>query len=171
MPDDKKARAPAPLRLRSSETDALFALYASLQEIDHAKSEMEKRLRSIPGGWRDISLIRSVLSKLIDRILETVPLEKLVSLNRNMRHMTYRVYFAPPVTIPPDEVIVKGDDLAVLIRYAHSFSCTACDNDCNKCALGKALDHTMVQSRGCHESWSWIDCDREYEEKDVMRLD
>ena len=171
MPDeDKKARAPT-MRLRASETDSLFALYASLQEIDHAKGDMEKRIRSVPGGWRDISLIRAVLSKLIDRILETIPLEKLLALQRNMKCMSYRIYLAKPVTLPKEEVIVKGEDLATLARYAHDYSCTACDKDCNKCELGAALDHTMIQSRGHNESWSWIDCDRDYEDKDVIRLD
>ena len=202
MPDeDKKARAPT-MRLRASETDSLFALYASLQEIDHAKGDMEKRIRSVPGGWRDISLIRAVLSKLIDRILEKarpvrtgsgctcaglthreasvllaceipekIPLEKLLALQRNMKCMSYRIYLAKPVTLPKEDVIVKGEDLATLARYAHDYSCTACDKDCNKCELGAALDHTMIQSRGHNESWSWIDCDRDYEDKDVIRLD
>ena len=81
MPDeDKKARAPT-MRLRASETDSLFALYASLQEIDHAKGDMEKRIRSVPGGWRDISLIRAVLSKLIDRILERFRLKSFCPCN------------------------------------------------------------------------------------------
>lgn len=170
MPDEKKARAPTVQRLRADETNDLFALYASLHEIDRAKQDMEKRLRSIPGGWRDVSLVRSVLSKLIDRILETVPTDKLLSLSRNMKCMSYRVYFARPVTLPHDQVIVDGDDLATLTRYAHEYSCTACDNDCNKCELGKALDHIMIQSRGHNESWSWIDCDRDYEDKDAMPI-
>lgn len=168
MPDENEKT----MRLRASETNALFTLYASLQEIDHAKDEMEKRLRAIPYGWRDISLIRSVLSKLIDQILETVPIEKLVSLSRNMRCMSYRVYFAPPVTAPPpDEVIVKAEDLAALAKYAHECTCIACDKNCNKCELGAALDHTLIQSRRRNESWSWIDCDQDYEDKDAIRLD
>lgn len=168
---EESVRAPTVMRLRSDETNDLFALYASLHEIDRAKSSLEKRLRSIPGAWRDISLLRSVLSKLVDRILETVPPEKLVSISRNMRCMTYRVYLSRPVTIPHDEVLVDGEDLEVLTRYAHGYTCVGCDKDCNKCELGKALDHVMIQCRGYHESWSWIDCDRDYDDKDVMRVD
>ena len=171
MPDEKKARSPTITRLRADETDSVFALYACLQEIDKAKKSMEKRFRTIPGGWRDISMLRSVLSKLIDRILETVPSDKLVSLSKNMRYMSYRVYFVRPVTLPHDEVVVTGDDLATLTQYAHEYSCTACDKDCNKCELGKALDHVMIQCRKHNESWSWIDCTRDYDEKDAMPLD
>ena len=109
--------------------------------------------------------------EVIDRILETIPLEKLLALQRNMKCMSYRIYLAKPVTLPKEDVIVKGEDLATLARYAHDYSCTACDKDCNKCELGAALDHTMIQSRGHNESWSWIDCDRDYEDKDVIRLD
>lgn len=170
MPE-KKACPPPISRLRADETNVLFALYASLQEIDNAKRDMEKRLRTIPGAWRDISLLRSVLSKLLDRIFETIPTEKLLSLHKNMKHMSYRIYFARPVTSDPDDVIVSGEDMEVLTRYAHDYGCTACDRDCNKCDLGKALDHTMIQTRGYNESWSWIDCERDYDDKDVMPLD
>ena len=171
MPEEKKARSPTITRLRADETDSVFALSACLQEIDKAKQSMEKRLKTIPGGWRDIALVRSVLSKLIDRILETVPSDKLVSLSKNMRYMSYRVFFARPVILPRDEVVVVGEDLEVLTRYAHEYSCLACDNDCNKCELGKALDHTMIQCRKHNESWSWIDCTKDYSERDAMPLD
>ena len=61
MPEEKKARSPTITRLRADETDSVFALSACLQEIDKAKQSMEKRLKTIPGGWRDIALVRSVL--------------------------------------------------------------------------------------------------------------
>ncbi len=171
MSEEEKARSLAVTRLRADETSSLLALYASLQEIDTAKENMEKRLRTIPGGWRDISLVRTVLSKLIDRLLGTVPIEKLQSISRNMRCMTYRIHFVRPVTLPPDEAIVNGDDLETLIRCAHNFYCVACDKDCNKCNLGKALDHTMIQCRKHNESWSWIDCETDYDDEDVIHFD
>ena len=172
MPDDeKKTRAPTLLRLRAAETTVLFAFYASLHEIDRAKKEMEKRIRLIPNGWRDINLIQSVLTRLVDQIRKTIPPDKLSSLDRNGKRMTYRVHFTPPVTLPPDELIIKGDDLDTLVRYAHDYSCTACDKDCNKCTLGKALDHTMIQCRGRNESWSWIDCGQDYEEKNAIQME
>lgn len=172
MPDEKKARAPTErVRLYAAETDSVFALIASQMELEKAKRVMERRLRTIPGAWRDISLLCAVLSKLIDKILETVPIDKLQQLQRNMKYMSYRVYMAKPVTIPKDEVVVSGEDMEVLTRYAHEYSCIACDKDCNKCELGKALDHTMIQSRKRNESWSWINGTEDYTDSDAMQVD
>ena len=169
MPEEDRTRAPT-MRLRATETDSLFALYASLQEIDRAKADLERRIKLTQNGWRDVSMIRSVLSKLIDKILETIPREKLVSLKRNMRSMRYRIYLARPVTMPPEQIIIDGEDMATLVKYAHDYSCIACDKDCNKCELGKALDHAMIQCRGRNESWSWIDCTKDYEDKDAIKI-
>ena len=157
MPDGKKARSPTVQRLRGAELESLFALLAGMKEIQAAKESMENRFRSIPGGYRDISMIYAVLSKLIDKLLETVPDDKRQSLRRNAKYMVYRVYPAKPVSLPGDEAVVYAKDLSVLAKTAHDYACTACDNDCNKCEIGQALDRIMVQCRARKESWSDID--------------
>ena len=156
MADTQEKKAPEVSRLRADEMDNLLALYASLQEMETAKRVMEARLRSIPGGWRDISMIRSVLSRLIEQLMKTIPSDKLLSLSRNVKHMSYRVYLAHPVTKPREEVIVGGNDLHTLVEKAHAWNCTLCEQDCNKCELGQALDHVMIQCRGRRESWADI---------------
>lgn len=39
--------------------------------------ELEKRLRKIPGGWRDARLIMTLADKLLARVLKTIPEDKL----------------------------------------------------------------------------------------------
>ena len=150
------------MRLRSDETESMFALFAGLQELEKAMASMERRLRSIPNGWRDIRMLWSVQTKLIDKLMLTVPPEKLSSLKRNLRHMCYRIYMYHPVDVPDDEVVVADDDLKALTEYAHGYACLACENNCNTCKLGKALDHVMIQTRKYDERWSWIDCETDY---------
>lgn len=161
MSDDKKARAPTITRLHSAEVNGMYMLYAAWHDFSQIKQMLEKRLRTIPGGWRDFSLVVSVMSKLIDKLLQTIPQDKLISMSRNMKHMSYRVYLVRPVTPPEDEIVVDADDLAALAKYSHQYACLACNGNCDKCSLGKALDHTMVQSRERGESWAWISCDTE----------
>ena len=156
VPDEKKVRLPTIQRLRGTELESLYSLLASLKEIRNAREAMESRLRSIPNGLRDISMLWAVLSKLIDKLIETIPADKRLSLTRNARHMVYRVYAVKPVSLPHDMAFIATNDLSALAKAAHDYACTACDNDCNKCDLGKALDHIMVQCRARNESWSWI---------------
>ncbi len=150
-------------RLHSDEVNSLFAMFAALQEFNAAKETMQRRLRSIPGGTRDIAMLHSVLGKLIDKVIETIPVEKRVSLARNMKHMSYKVYLVTPInSTGKNEIIVDEEVLRTLIDVSHYWQCGACDNDCNKCALGKALDKAMIQCRGRNESWSEIDMHEEY---------
>ena len=159
------------MRLRSEETNDLFALCASLDQFDRAQTDMQKRLSAIPYGKRDMAMLQSVLSKLIDRIIDTIPTDKRDSLMRNMRRMCYRIYLSRPAAIPPEEVILSGTDMEVLTRYAHGYACLGCDNDCNKCELGKALDHVMIQCRGHNESWSLIDCKNELSDTNAVSVE
>ena len=161
-------RAPATARLQIEETDSLCGIYAAFSELERAKKTLDKRLSMIPNGKRDLGLVRTTLYRLVERILATVPAEKLKSLRRNMAYMHYRVYPVKPVSPPEDETVVFASDLAVLTQYAHKYACIACDRDCNRCDLGKALDHTLVQCRGPNESWTWIDPTKAYTDNDVM---
>ena len=164
----QQPRAPATARLRAEESDSLCGIYAAFSELERAKGTLDKRLDLVPNGKRDLGLAKATLLRLMERIMKTVPPDKLMSLRRNMKYMRYRVYPVPPAAMPEDETIMSASDLAVLTRYAHKYACVACDRDCNQCELGKALDHTLVQCRGPKESWTWIDPTKDYTDNDAM---
>ena len=164
-----ESQAPLPIeRLHSDEAASLFGLFAASQEIKSAMERLEKRIKLIPDALEDLSTVHAKLDTLLQRLLETIPTEKLLALKRNMQHMAFRVYMVKPVSVPRDVSLIDVDDLTTIIRSAHDFRCIACDSDCNRCDLGKALDRTMVQTRKKNESWSYVDIDKEYDEKDVV---
>ena len=167
----EQPRAPSStttMRLLTEESDSLCGIYAAFSELERAKATLDRRLSLIPNGKRDLGLARSTLLRLMEKILATVPVEKLTSLKRNMRYMHYRVYPVKPVSVPENETVVHSSDLSVLAQYAHQYACVGCDKDCNHCELGKALDNTLVQCRGFNESWTWIDPTKDYTDFDVM---
>jgi hypothetical protein len=141
----------------------VFSLFAALSEFKEARSILASRLKDIPGGTRDMAMLHAVLGKLIDKIILTIPVEKRVSMAHNMQLMFYQVYQTKPVSTPTKgSVVVDKNDFKTLLDIAHYWSCGACDKDCNKCDLGKALDHSMYQCRGKRESWSNIDLAEEW---------
>ena len=167
MPDTKDQ---LPIeRLHSEEVTGLYSLFAISQELINVRKRLEKRLRRIPNAWRDIAMLQTVTDKVLMRVLETMPTEKLAALRRNMKHMAYRIYLTKPLQIPEDECLINAHNLTTLLKSAHEYRCVACDNNCNTCDLGKTMDQIMVQTRKRGESWSWIDIDREYDDKDVIR--
>lgn len=136
-----------------------LGLMACLQEFKNAE-QMKKRFQAIPHGWRDLRMVESVLSRLIDDLLQTYPLPKLISMQRMMPHMTYRLHFGASASkLNEDECIVTEDELHTLSVFAHE-QCKLCfDQNCDRCSLGRVLDSIRCDDRD-GGSWANIDIER-----------
>lgn len=120
---------------------------------------MEKRIRAIPHGLRDIRMIRSVSEKLCQSLLDTLPPEKCESVLENGKRMIYDIHFNQFASDSPTHgfALVNGNDLETLIHAVHDYHCFGCGKKCGSCDIGKAFDHIMVQCRKSNESWEFID--------------
>ena len=109
------------VRANSKDLDRIFALFAAAQEVRMAEEQMENRFRAIPGGWRDLRLIRTLLDKLTTNLVSTLQSEKLVSMKRMLPRMKFRVVCGTEATrVQEDEVILAmrevGDRMDVSLR-------------------------------------------------------
>lgn len=136
--------------------NSALGLMACLQELKQAE-QMEKRFRAVPYGWRKLRWMEAVLSNLIDDILQTFPIEKLVSMQRMLPHMKYKLQCGATASkLNDDECIIAEKDLDTLSYYAHE-QCKLCvEENCNRCPLGKVLDGIVCDDRD-GRSWSNID--------------
>lgn len=151
------------IRANGRDLEQIFALFAAAQELRAAQQTMERRARAIPGGWRDMRLIGTLLDKLVVNLVGTLQPEKLASMRRMLPKMHYKVVCGTEATSTlPDEVVLAYDDLNTLVRYAHE-TCKLCvggNENCRACALGKTLDRVMLRDRG-DEGWCMIDLTEE----------
>lgn len=144
-------------RIRQYETYDLFAMFAAAQELDRCAVELERRLHDIPGGYRDMMMIKTVLRNLCNKILFTIPDEKLDQLKRTLPHMQYKVYMNGSIgSIEKREMIIAEEDFDTLVQSAREYRCIVCDNNCGKCDLGKVFDRNFSYCRLPTESWSAI---------------
>lgn len=147
-------------RVRECKLNDLFKLYASWDAVEKVQEDsfLVNRLKSIPNGWRDLRMLRAMLEKLINAIMWTIPHEKVKGVARTANRMRYSVTQGKAVTRPNDnqEQIVSARELDALVDAAHENKCRLCDNDCNRCELGKALDNLVAEDRN-GRSWSMID--------------
>lgn len=154
-PDKKK---PLPeIRMRQGELDGLFALFATLQEIESIKADMQQRLKAIPNGYRDIRLVEATLTRLVESLVATVPAEKLKSIKQMLPRMKYKVYFNGSVSQMQDNATaIDAKDLDLLCRRVHDSYCFLCDDKCGQCkyGIGKVFDHVMTIDREKGGSWS-----------------
>lgn len=145
------------IRTNRRELDRILGMCACLQELECAGKEMEKRFRAVPNGWRDLRLIVSKLSKLLDDILLTVPPEKLAAMQRMMPRMKFKLVCGPQASqAGNDECILSSADANILCNFAHEY-CTVCSNDsaCNQCPLGKVMDNILTYDRD-GRSWAFV---------------
>ena len=145
-------------KIRQKEIFDIFAMFALATELDKAERDMAERLSIIPGAVEKIDRIKEDLMELTEKILCTVHEDKLLNIKSSMHRMAYRVYLnAALPSYDADEIIIHQDDFDVLAQSAHDFKCLLCDEDCNRCALGKALDHCLLKQRDHSISWSEIE--------------
>ena len=150
-----KEEKPIPrMRTNRSDINRIFGLYAGLQELELASREMEKRFRSIPNGWRDLKCIIAQFNKLMDNVMMTVPLEKLISIQRMLPKMQFKVYSGAQASdYGGDECLISLHEMDVMCWHAHE-QCKLCiDQNCNQCELGKVLDSVMTYDRD-GRSWA-----------------
>lgn len=147
-------------RVRECELQDLFRLYAAWDALEKVQEDsfFVNRTKSIPNGWRDLRMIRAMLEKLVNAIMWTIPQEKVEGVARTATRMRYSITQGKAVTRPNEnkEQIVSARELDALIKAAHENKCRLCDENCNRCELGKALDNLVAIDRD-GGSWSMID--------------
>lgn len=149
------------IRSNKDEINSAFGLLACLQEIKKAQEVMPRRFRAVPNGWRNIRMIDAVLSNMIDDLLQTYPIEKLISMQRMLPHMKFAFQCGATASkLNNDECIIAEKDLDILSVFAHE-QCKICfEQNCNRCKLGKVLDRILTDDRD-GRSWACIDIEHE----------
>lgn len=125
--------------LSNPEYIALCCLMGAVNMLKKNKETLEDRLRLVKGGWRDIQLVTSVCDKLFEKILDTVPIKKLLSIQREMRYMVCETKLGS-ASRPQDEddIFITNTALKKMVNRAICMDCTFCEKtkqECKKCEL------------------------------------
>lgn len=158
---EKKAptnSTPLPIiRANGKDLDLIFGLHAAGQELRRCEVEMERRIRAIPNGWRDLRLISSKLDKLLNGIHQTVQPEKRQTMLRMAPRMRFRVWCGhEAIKTAPNEVVITKEEMSTLLTAAWD-TCSLClEQRCERCKLGKTFDSVLNYDRN-GGSWAAMD--------------
>ena len=130
-------------RIKGNENQGLKWLFAfdSCLKLD-CLDKLEKRLKSMPNGWRDARMIQTVLGRLIDNLSETIPPEQRISILKNLMNQEIRIGTSAVASVP-DFTLVPLKSAYILSQAAMDNQCLFCAKsvmDARKCELRKALD-------------------------------
>lgn len=105
---------------------------------------LKDRLSVIPNGWRNFRLAQATVSRLMEKIYETLP-------DKTLKHMARlcscgEIVIRPKSVIkrPDDAQIVLNDDLRTVVNHAMAAECAMCLKDPReqkKCKLRAALEN------------------------------
>ena len=76
---DENGRYP----MSNPEYQALRALFGAKNALEQTSKDIERRVRLIPGGWRDFRMLVAVLDRLLAAVLRTVPQKNCLPFVRN----------------------------------------------------------------------------------------
>ena len=149
--------------------DAFYALYAALSPVIEAAGDKEDvdadgkmikglladRARLIPGGYRNLRLIETLLKRLVADMKYTFEPEKQRAIEKQSRHLRLKTVFGKEATKDPEMFLLPVEDLAILIRAATGeCKLRMCSpHECCQCQLGKVIDGASYVSRGNRAWW------------------
>ena len=142
-------------RANRNEVDTYYLLCASLSAMMSGEAHLEKRARLIPGGWRDLRMMRARLENLVLDMLATFEPDKQRHIGRQMQNLRLKTVFGPEAAKDPEMFMLQIEDVGVLVRAATQGICkiNMCPQaECARCQLGKVLDRCSFVTR-CDRAW------------------
>ena len=132
-------------RINAQQREAFVALYAGAQLLSQYEDDFVSVAKRVKHGHRDIKMIMAVLEKLLVNMLETIPLEQLQAIKRQMSMSEIRVAAKNYTANRSDDWVMSREDINSLV-VAASAACLTCDNTDGKgCELSRLIDELPVE--------------------------
>lgn len=127
-------------RINSTTREALTILYAAGQAIDMVAPKLEQLARRVPNGWRDLRMVQSKIDKLIESVLNTIPVEQLDTMIAQMRISHLRIVTNDVGQSDESKWLVPRDELTELVAAVVDEKCLMCDkHDWYNCQLRRII--------------------------------
>ena len=132
-------------RINSVTREALTILYAAGQAIDMVAPKLEQLTRRVPNGWRDLRMVQSKLDKLVESVLNTIPVEQLDTMIAQMRISHLRIVTNDVGKSDESKWLVPRDELTELVAAVVDEKCLMCDKtDWYNCNLRRIISDLPV---------------------------
>lgn len=129
-------------RLSSQGREAVIWLYAIDEALKHYDAYITPTSRRLKNGYRDYRLIRATLDRLLTSLLDTIPIDQLMTIKRHLSSSEVRVRtVSAGSSFDGCNWVISQEDLLCLVSMAVENTCFVCDGHKNGCQLRKILDN------------------------------
>lgn len=129
--------------LSHAEYQALRAIFGAKNALEQTHHDLERRVRLIPGGWRDFRLVMTLIDKLMAAVLGTIPQKKLLAMRAELSRTICEIKVQGVTgTLSDDKLltVVPQGSLEYVITQSMKLDCWCCERcDYKKCELFKAI--------------------------------
>lgn len=133
-------------RINSRQREALMALHGSALLMETYARDFEALARRLPHGYRDLRLILTTMDRLATQLLDTIPVDQLLTIRRHLSMSAVRVTVNDYTGKRQDSWLLSRDDVATLATAAVE-RCLACDNATGQgCELHRLLRELPVEA-------------------------
>ena len=134
------------IRLTASDRESLIRLNIAYEILETEGKQLDRRFRAIHGGRRDLGMLKAKINKLMERVVDTIPDDQLMTYIRSLKMASYTVGFKKPGTMERNEkdygMWLSYDVINALLSGCHDH-CMMCPSDKAQrraCKLRKALE-------------------------------
>lgn len=138
------------------EYQAIRAMFGVQNALIKYVPALERRVKTIPGGWRDLRLLVTLMEKLMEKVLFTVPAKKLLAMRRELQYTVTETKVNPAITLADDRQLCAVPRAALdhLIDKAMQYECFGCERcDYKRCQLFQSIQatyhHDFPKSHTC----------------------
>lgn len=132
-------------------------LFGIVSTFNKNEEQLERRVREIPGGWRDLKLIMAVSEKLMKGILRTIPKKKLAVIQKELTNtevlVNVRNAIAPHARTDTDGfTYVSQRALERITQRVVDFECFCCQKqgaEAKHCQLRRDIESTYMFDYTC----------------------
>ena len=132
-------------RMTAEERELFAALFALDNILDKFSGGYQRLCQRVPGGWRDYRIAQSRMASVITRLLDTVPVEQLLTVKRQLDLTEIRIGIKSAAGRDKNYWVMSYDDLADLAEYATKTECFTCDGAKHNCRLRQILKELPIQ--------------------------
>ena len=138
-------------KLTGREYSAMLSLFAAISHYQELYPILSKRADMVPGTQEMMDETSRLTGEIIDRLLGTIPQEKLRHMKADLDHVKLYIKVEPPGSVPSVDMrsfsYVPTRTLNELLAYAMEHDCFLCDKtpaEARKCPVRKMIDAALV---------------------------
>lgn len=134
------------IRLTASERESLIRLNVAYEILDSEGEHLARRFGVIPGGRRDLGMLKAKIKKLMEQVVGTIPDDQLKSYVNSLKMASYTVGIRKPGNMERDEknygMWLPFEVINAMLAgcHDHCMMCPADKAERRACKLRKALE-------------------------------